>query len=150
MQYRVHYLEDTLVITTMLPRFTGDVSVLVYHQSNGVPAGIRTQDHRLKVGCFRPTKLRAHYQKLNFQRAYSFRALVVLKRVELFLDPYERPVRTARQHHIWKAIQDSNPYLKDLQSCTLTVLLIARNRNPSESFDWRGVKPVMYGSHTRG
>ena len=33
----------------------------MYHQSNGVPAGIRTQDHRLKVGCFWPTKLRAHF-----------------------------------------------------------------------------------------
>lgn len=109
MQYRVHYLEDTLVITTMLPRFTGDVSVLVYHQSNGVPAGIRTQDHRLKVGCFRPTKLRAHYQKLNFQRACSFRALVVLKRVELFLDPYERPVRTARQHRILEGYTGFEP-----------------------------------------
>jgi hypothetical protein len=29
-----NYLEDTLVITTILPRTTGAMSVLVYHQNN--------------------------------------------------------------------------------------------------------------------
>ena len=42
------------------------IGQLVYHQNNGVPAGIRTQDHRLKVGCFRPTKLRARFASKPF------------------------------------------------------------------------------------
>jgi len=35
----LYYLDDTPVITTILPRFTGDMSVLVYHLSNIGPSG---------------------------------------------------------------------------------------------------------------
>ena len=46
----------------------------MYHQSNGEPAGIWTQDHRLKVECFRPLS----YGSINLIFSVLRRALFVL------------------------------------------------------------------------
>ena len=55
----LYYLDDTPVITTILPRFTGDMSVLVYHLSNIGPSGRNwtyVSQHNLERALIRVTQ----------------------------------------------------------------------------------------------